>query len=156
MGSINNFSFSEVIKQVMPRWKDLLKTPRGMQNLIGSPIVIVISSSGIRSVEVRRQLIPLKYPIAKLFAKHFKVEEQVEMLKSFMPLGVGTPNRLTKLADIGALNMDHIKLVVLDMHRDVKKCCILDLADVRDDLMLFYRKYLASRVLKGDCDICIV
>ncbi len=68
-------------------------------------------------MEVRKSLISLRYPVAKLFAKHFKVDEQVEVLKAFTPIGCGTPNRLAKLADIGALNLDHLKLLIIDMGR---------------------------------------
>lgn len=38
-----------------------------------------------------------------------------------MCLAVGTPNRLCKLADSGALKLDRLKHVVLDVNLDAKQ-----------------------------------
>ena len=60
--------------------------------------------------------------IAKLFAKHMKLPEQQKHLESHV-VGVscGTPNRLLKLADVDALKLDRLKLLVLDMQLDAKQ-----------------------------------
>ena len=106
---------------------------------------------------MRKSLFSLKFPVAKLFAKHVKVIEQVEMLKQFTPIACGTPNRLAKLADIGALDLSRIELLVIDMNRDrVKNLCILDIKDIRNDLFELYRKYINKRVLISKCNICMV
>ena len=47
--------------------------------------------------------------MAKLFAKHLKVKQQQEMLATFSPVAVGTPNRLAKLMDLGALVVEDIR-----------------------------------------------
>lgn len=53
----------------------------------------------------------LKCKIAKLFAKHFKVQEQIELLsKQYFPVAVGTPNRLSKLVELGALSLSRVKV----------------------------------------------
>jgi len=86
-----------------------------------SPMVIVVTLSARRSVELMKQLsTTLKLPIAKLFAKHMSVEDQVQLLKGLKGkagggggggskggggrkggrcygLAVGTPGRLLKL-----------------------------------------------------------
>lgn len=66
----------------------------------GSPIVLILSSSGIRAVDVIRAL-PLfaeAARIGKLFAKHLKVPEQVQFLNhTATHICVGTPNRIEKL-----------------------------------------------------------
>lgn len=60
--------------------------------------------------------------IAKLFAKHFKVAEQQKLLEgAAVGVASGTPNRLCKLADLGALKTDHLQLLVLDVHLDAKQ-----------------------------------
>ena len=60
--------------------------------------------------------------ISKLFAKHFKVEEQQAALKAQgIFAAVGTPNRLLKLADLGDLHLDHLKLLIIDVQLDAKQ-----------------------------------
>lgn len=55
--------------------------------------------------------IGLKCKIAKLFAKHFKVQDQVDLLsKQYFPVAVGTPNRLSKLVELGALSLSRVKV----------------------------------------------
>lgn len=59
--------------------------------------------------------------MAKLFAKHIKIEQQKEMLESnVIHIAVGSPNRLQKLADLGALDMQRLRLICLDVSLDVK------------------------------------
>lgn len=60
--------------------------------------------------------------IAKLFAKHIKVAEQQAHLQQHpLCIAAGTPNRLCKLADVEALQLSQLQLVVLDVHQDAKK-----------------------------------
>ncbi len=93
-----------------------------------SPMVIIVTLSARRSVELMRQLSSLKLPVAKLFAKHMSVEDQVGLLRGYggtspsgvnfgggggkkrgggggkyYSLAVGTPGRLLKLLrhDVG-------------------------------------------------------
>ncbi len=62
--------------------------------------------------------------MAKLFAKHIKVGEQEELLKGqVVGVGAGTPARLKALADSGALRLDRLSLVVLDVSLDAKQRC---------------------------------
>ena len=67
--------------------------------------------------------------IAKLFAKHIKVMEQQEYLQQHpMCIAAGTPNRLCKLADVEALQLSRLKLIVLDVQQDVKQRSVLPMA----------------------------
>ena len=60
--------------------------------------------------------------MAKLFAKHIKVEEQRRLLQSCVcGIACGTPHRLCKLADEGALSTDHLRLLIIDLHVDAKQ-----------------------------------
>ncbi len=64
--------------------------------------------------------------VGKLFAKHFKVEEQrADLERRRLAVAVGTPNRLTKLADLGALKLERLRLVAIDVHLDAKQRCEL-------------------------------
>lgn len=66
--------------------------------------------------------------VGKLFAKHFKVGEQQEALsKAPLAIAVGTPNRLGKLADLGALRLDRVKYLLVDVALDAKQRCALSL-----------------------------
>ncbi len=67
---------------------------------------------------------PQACKVGKLFAKHFKVEEQrAELAQRRLAVAVGTPNRLTKLADLGALRLDRLRLIAVDVHLDAKQRC---------------------------------
>ena len=60
--------------------------------------------------------------LGKLFAKHFKVEEQQRELDSrCINIATGTPHRMCKLADEGSLRFDRFKLLVLDAALDAKQ-----------------------------------
>lgn len=83
-----------------------------------------------------------------MFAKHFKVDEQIQALKTqVLCIGAGTPNRICKLVDEGALKLDKLKYVLLDAALDPKQRTILDIPEVRADVWLFYDKYLKGRVV---------
>ncbi|KAK3814157.1 MAG: U3-containing 90S pre-ribosomal complex subunit-domain containing protein [Benniella sp.] len=103
----------------------------------GSPVVLIVSSSGIRAVDVIRAL-PMfaeAAKVGKLFAKHLKVPEQVHFLNNTVThICTGTPNRIEKLIADGALRLDRLELVLLDCHKDAKKRTILDIQEIRVDL----------------------
>ncbi|KAF9104828.1 hypothetical protein BGX29_001169 [Mortierella sp. GBA35] len=103
----------------------------------GAPVVLIVSASGIRAVEVIRAL-PLfaeAAKVGKLFAKHLKVSEQVHFLENTCThICVGTPNRVDKLISDGALDLSRLELVLVDAHTDAKKRTILDIQEIRVDL----------------------
>ena len=94
--------------------------------------------------------------VAKLFSKHMKPKEQVRMLaqQRYFGLGVGTPNRLLKLASEGALSLGATKLLVVDMHRNEKRQTILDVKETAADLAALYRSMIRSRLQEG-MKICL-
>ncbi|KAG8375977.1 hypothetical protein BUALT_Bualt09G0015200 [Buddleja alternifolia] len=98
----------------------------------GSPAVLVISSSALRSLELLRELRSLtkECHAAKLFSKHMKIEEQVSMLKNRVNIGCGTPSRIKKLIDMEALGLSRLAVIVLDMHTDVKGYSLFTLLQV--------------------------
>ncbi|KAF9953163.1 hypothetical protein BGZ72_005639 [Mortierella alpina] len=119
--------------------KDAKKKPLETSSSLpkGAPVVLIVSSSGIRAVEVIRAL-PLfaeAAKVGKLFAKHLKVPEQVYFLENTCThICVGTPNRIDKLISDGALHLDRLELILLDCHKDAKQLTLLDYKEISVDL----------------------
>ncbi|KAF9291780.1 hypothetical protein BGZ68_002158 [Mortierella alpina] len=119
--------------------KDSKKKPLETSDSLpkGAPVVLIVSSSGIRAVEVIRAL-PLfaeAAKVGKLFAKHLKVPEQVYFLENTCThICVGTPNRIDKLISDGALHLDRLELILLDCHKDAKQLTLLDYKEISVDL----------------------
>ncbi|ESQ53039.1 hypothetical protein EUTSA_v10017033mg [Eutrema salsugineum] len=123
----------------------------------GSPSVLVVSSSALRSLELLRGLHSLtkQCPAVKLFSKHLKVEEQVSLLKKRVNIGSGTPSRIKKLIDIEALGLSRLDMIVLDMHTDVKGFSLFTLPQVRDEFWDLYKNCFHQKVLEGSLRICL-
>jgi hypothetical protein len=110
------------------------------------------SASAVRANELAKGL-RVRLPTlrtAKLFAKHLKVAEQVEALKKHHALAVGTPARLSKLMEAGALSLSATRVVVLDMAKDSKQFDLLSLPDVAKDTALFLKQAVMPELHKGD------
>ncbi|XP_030470283.1 protein CMS1 [Syzygium oleosum] len=142
-----------------PSWKGVLYEGTLEQGKIdpGSPAIIAITASAIRTIELLRgfrSLTRVCHP-AKLFSKHIKVEEQVAMLKNRVNIACGTPNRIKKLIDIEALGLSRLSVILLDMHTDVKGYSLLTLPQVRDEFWDLYKNYFHERVVKGNLQICL-
>ncbi|KAJ6401291.1 hypothetical protein OIU84_016662 [Salix udensis] len=80
-----------------PSWKQVLCEGKLIEGNVdpGSPAVLFISTSALRSLELLRGVRSLtkECHAAKLFSKHMKVEEQVDMLKNRVNFASGTPSR---------------------------------------------------------------
>ncbi|KAK3906601.1 U3-containing 90S pre-ribosomal complex subunit-domain containing protein [Staphylotrichum tortipilum] len=117
----------------------------------GSPHTIIVAGAGLRAADLVRSVRKFQKKgcsVAKLFAKHFKVEEQVSFLqKTRTGIAVGTPQRLIDLIENDALCLESLKRIVVDAsHIDQKKRGI---ADMRETMMplakLLCRKALKER-----------
>ncbi|KAF1838515.1 hypothetical protein BDW02DRAFT_564877 [Decorospora gaudefroyi] len=125
----------------------------------GAPHTLVVTASGIRAADVCRSLksgLPkegVKHSeVAKLFAKHLKLADQVKHLKQKkIDIGVGTPDRLTALLEDGALSTKNLKRVVVDVsYIDQKKRGILDMKELHEALIkLLQRKELVGEDKQG-------
>jgi protein CMS1 len=92
--------------------------------------------------------------IAKLFAKHFKIEDQIYFLEhEAIHMGIGTPNRLQALVDQGHLKLDNLELVAIDTERNPKKFNIFDIQEVRSDLFNFLGAHISPLMKKGQAKI---
>ncbi|XP_033741402.1 uncharacterized protein C3orf26 homolog [Pecten maximus] len=142
------------LRTILPKWKKMLKT----ELKPGSPLVLLVSASAIRSVQLNREILDFKSSecrIAKLFAKHFKLEEQQKFLaKKVCHIGLGTPNRLHTLVKSGSLHLDNVAAVVLDWNwRDVKSKRMVDIPEIRGHLMDFMKDYMIPHISKNPCKI---
>ncbi|KAJ8774372.1 hypothetical protein K2173_011621 [Erythroxylum novogranatense] len=142
-----------------PSWKEDLYEGQIVEGKIdpGNPAVLVLSSSALRAIELLRGLHSLtrECNAVKLFSKHMKVEEQIALLKQRVNFGSGTPSRVKKLIDIEALGLSHLRMIVLDMHPDVKGYTLMTLPQVRDEFWDLYNNYFHQRLLQGDLRICL-
>jgi hypothetical protein len=127
--------FVHAIESALPSFHQLLKSPSSTP---GSPYVIIVCAAAGRAAEVINLISSqLKCKIGKLFAKHFKVQDQVEALRQHFPIVVGTPNRLSKLMELGALSLTDTQLLLVDMELDLKSFSILNLPGVCQDFSQF-------------------
>ncbi|KAG0588712.1 hypothetical protein KC19_2G263800 [Ceratodon purpureus] len=133
---------SRVKAVIGPVWKESLCNVDKTGDA-GSPVVLVLCSSAIRCVELLRGMKAFigKVKPAKLFAKHIKVEEQVTLLKEHVNIAAGTPNRVRKLIDIGAMGTGRLRLIILDMHADAKGLTILSVPQVMTEFWELYRAH---------------
>ncbi|EIE21356.1 hypothetical protein COCSUDRAFT_56575 [Coccomyxa subellipsoidea C-169] len=132
-------------------------TARGLPH--GSPAAILVSSAAMGAVGLIKMLPGLNKEcrIAKLFAKHFKVAEQQKLLEgATVGVASGTPNRLCKLADLGALKTDHLQLLVVDVHLDAKQRTILDIPETRGDFWDFFAKHVAPGTAAGRTKVVLI
>ncbi|KAH6628550.1 U3-containing 90S pre-ribosomal complex subunit-domain containing protein [Chaetomium tenue] len=115
----------------------------------GSPHTLIVAGAGLRAADLVRAVRKFQKKdnsVAKLFAKHFKLEEQVSFLqKSRTGIAVGTPQRLIDLIENDALSLENLKRIVVDAsHIDQKKRGIVDMRET----MLPLAKLLCREALK--------
>lgn len=127
----------------------------------GSPVCIIVCSSAIRCTQVIANLSNrYKCRIAKLFAKHMKVEEQVELLKKSFPIAVGTPSRMNRLVELGALHLSQCTTVILDITPDIKQVQLLNSHETQKDTFDFIETavcpeldHLKISLIKEQCHV---
>ncbi|KAI2472309.1 U3-containing 90S pre-ribosomal complex subunit-domain containing protein [Annulohypoxylon bovei var. microspora] len=115
----------------------------------GSPHTLIVTGAGLRAADLVRSV--RKYQtktntIAKLFAKHIKIEESVQFLEKHRAgIAVGTPVRLSDLVDKSALKLDKLERIVIDAsHIDQKKRGVMDMKET----MLPLARWLARHEFK--------
>jgi len=117
-------------------------TPRGV-------LAIILARSAVRVIDIFKSLKQLgrHIEVGKLFAKHTSVEEQSEYLATKHPrIVVGTPGRIQVLIDNNSLSLEHCKLVIIDMQKDVKNYSLLDTKDTGYEFFKLYHMHFHSKV----------
>lgn len=139
-GSRNLDQLVEFITEVLPTLRTRL-AQRPKAN--GTPTLIFVAGAALRVADATRILRDKTLrgekggEVAKLFARHFKLEEHVAYLKrTKLAVAVGTPGRLGKLlCDTDALSTSQLTHIILDVsHRDAKKRTLLDILETRDEV----------------------
>jgi len=127
--------------------------------LAGTPLVIIISGTNLRVIEIARELrkIGPNFVVSELFAKHKTLEEQVNLLYKIHPhVVVGTIDRIQKLIHGKALNLFLCKLLVLDMVRNQKSYSLLDnVNESQRPIFELYWNYFHSSVKEGKVKLCL-
>jgi len=106
----------------------------------GAPTLLYIASAAMRVIEITRILQRYRGTrggeVAKLFAKHNKLQDHITYLKrTKIGAAVGTPGRLTQLFENEVLSITALTHIFLDVtHHDTKKRTILDIPETRDEL----------------------
>ncbi len=150
--------FVRALSASLPSYKKiLLNNNQTDKDKNGCPVLVIVCASALRATEIIKSVSSkiIKCKIAKLFAKHFKVQEQVEMLSSeYFPVAIGTPNRISKLIELGALSLRCAKVVLIDITEDSKHYNILSLHEVKHD---FYRLlHNDIQPIKKHCKIALI
>ncbi|KAI9163460.1 Protein CMS1 [Paramyrothecium foliicola] len=128
----------------------------------GAPHTLIVAGAGLRAADVVRAVRKFSgkdNSVAKLFAKHMKVEEQVTFLKNRKTgIGVGTPARLAELIDNGALSLANLQRLVVDAsHIDQKKRGVMDMKDTMMPLARFLsRKEFAERYVDEEKPLALL
>jgi hypothetical protein len=117
---------------------------------MGCPQVLILCSGAKRATDVISAISKkIHCKISKLFAKHIKVTEQVEMLaKTHYPIACGTPNRVEKLLELGALCLRNTKLILVDSAEDAKQMTILSLPGVKEDFYKLMGNWVCKEEVK--------
>jgi len=117
----------------------------------GCPHTIIVAGAALRAADLTRALRKFQTKealVAKMFAKHIKLKEAVEMMKkSRISIGVGSPQRIMDLLDDGALSSSKLERVIIDAsHIDQKKRGVLDMKETQVPLVkLLTRQELKER-----------
>jgi len=104
------------------------------------PQVLCVAHNTDRAVDLVKQMhAGLNVHVAKLFARHVKLDEQAAFLKANrVGVAVGTPNRLLALVTGGHLDLTRLRAVVLDVTPDVKTFCLLTMPGVSADFFALW------------------
>ena len=113
----------------------------------GSPLLLLISSSAVRALEMARdarQALGEDCTVAKLFAKHMKVDKQQQFLSAHVcHIATGTPERLLQLVNKFDYLSTSLKLVVLDWQRkDLKQRTLIEISENRKPLATLLREFI--------------
>ncbi|KAI0670591.1 U3-containing 90S pre-ribosomal complex subunit-domain containing protein [Trametes maxima] len=152
-GSRNLDHLVDFITKVLPKLHTRM-SQRPKNN--GAPTLLYVAGAALRVADVTRVLKDKRLrgekggDVAKLFAKHFKLEEHVAYLKrTKIAAAAGTPGRLGKLlCDTDALATTALTHIILDVSfRDAKTRTLMDIPETRSEV---FRTVLgAPKVLNG-------
>jgi protein CMS1 len=145
----------QYISDAIGDWSEISRLSKPSKK--GAPFLIIVTPSAKRAVDLIRAMSEMKGKsvVAKLFAKHFKLEEQGGFLKSHVcDIGVGTPHRIHKLVEQGSLQLKQLLYLVIDWTwQDAKQRTISSIPEVCNDLCQLLHHDIIPRVKEGHVTI---
>ncbi|KAK9858025.1 hypothetical protein WJX84_000888 [Apatococcus fuscideae] len=157
----SSIPLQQQIQQHIPDWSELCSVARfnKTNKTLARPSVLIVSASAPRANDLAKLLpnINKACKVSKLYAKHFKIEQQraAMRLQGFFA-AVGSPNRLLKLADLGDLHLEQLKMLMIDVQLDAKQRTILDIPETRTDFWKFYDAHCKPHVSSGTCMLALI
>ncbi|GAB5362689.1 hypothetical protein AAMO2058_000819400 [Amorphochlora amoebiformis] len=136
----NASSIARTIKATYGKvWKQKLSRKNG--NTRGPSVVIITLSANratdiLKQVKAKLKLQGLK--LAKLFARHIKQHEQEKFLKGGCGGAVGTPLRIQRLCESGALDFKEAEVVFVDLFRDKKNMNLFTIKDTEKAMVKLF------------------
>ncbi|KAN0072161.1 U3-containing 90S pre-ribosomal complex subunit domain containing protein [Elaphomyces granulatus] len=106
----------------------------------GTPHTLVVASAGLRAADLVRALRSFQTKeaiVAKLFAKHIKLDEAKKFVqRTRINIGVGTPQRLIDLIESKTLKVQELERIVIDgSYIDQKKRGIFGMKEMHFPLL---------------------
>jgi len=94
------------IKNLIESLATQTKLNIGQESRNGAPSVLLVSSSAVGCLPFISGLKTSNWRVMKLFAKHIKIAQQIEQLKTRkVSVGVGTPNRILQLVRFRSISV---------------------------------------------------
>jgi hypothetical protein len=126
----------------------------------GQPLLLILTSAAARAIEIAKavkEFSVAEAPVAHLFSKHKKIEEQRAFLqKRPINIAIGTPNRIDKLLKLeDTLSLQRTKYVLIDCFANAKGFTIFDIKETRLDLFNLYHDHLHKRVQGGQIKLVL-
>ncbi|XP_039945081.1 protein CMSS1 isoform X5 [Hirundo rustica] len=142
-------SFSSYLKEICPKWAKLRRNHKEKKSVV----MLVLCSSALRSLELIKSMTAFKGDcrVLKLFAKHIKIKEQMNMLeKGVFHIGVGTPGRVKALVEQDALCLNSTKYMILDWNwRDQKLRRMMDIPEIKKETIDLLEKSIIKLCRDG-------
>lgn len=151
-------NFANNVKQFVPDWQAL----KDKTKIRASPDFIVVTPAALRAVDIIKQVnkaFQNSVKVTKLFARHIKPNEQASILTSVQcRAAVGTPNRLEKLVEMGALTLSHTQYLVVDAGRNDKNMSVFSMPQVNRDFFSFFHRSVVPLLSQPNSNlkICII
>ncbi|KAJ3217444.1 cms1 ribosomal small subunit [Dinochytrium kinnereticum] len=139
-----NFKDAEVdefIPENMPEERSISELSSFVDSIKeDSKRIIIINPSAERAIAIIPHL-KKTTKIAKLFARHMKIKDQERFLKAKdVDVYIGTPNRIAKLMDTGALPLNNVSHVIFDGSLDKKDRTIFSIPELQPDILQILKK----------------
>lgn len=108
--------------------------------LKGAPHTLIITAAALRASHIASAVRKYQSPsalVAKLFAKHIKLAESLELCRtSRIGVGVGTPRRILELLKEDVLKLEELRWVIVDAsYVDKKQFGVFDIRETQKGLM---------------------